>query len=73
MRYILIMGILCLAGCQNFTGPFAPRPPVQPDPRLSIREQESQIYDRYALPNESSKIGPPSGNAYQGLPSAGDR
>jgi hypothetical protein len=63
MRRILILGILCLAGCQNVSGPFAPRSPERvDDPRLSISEQESRGRDRWAIPEESPRVGPPAGN-----------
>jgi hypothetical protein len=65
MRHILILGILCLAGCQSTIGPFAPRTPQRvDDPRNTIPEQESRGRDRYAIPDESQQVGPPSGNAY---------
>ena len=62
MRRILILGILCLAGCQSVTGPFAPRSPERvDDPRFSITEQQARGRDRYAIPDDSPKVGPPSG------------
>jgi hypothetical protein len=65
MRHILILGFLCLAGCETLTGPFAPRSPARVDnPNLSISEQESRGRDRFAIPDESSRVGPPSGNVY---------
>ena len=65
MRHILILGILCLAGCQSTTGPFAPRSPMRvDDPRYTLPEQESRARDRFAIPVESPAVGPPSGNAY---------
>ena len=65
MRHILILGMLCLAGCESTIGPFAPRSPQSvTDPRLSIAEQESRGRDRYAIPVESPLIGPTSGNVY---------
>jgi hypothetical protein len=66
MRHILILGILCLAGCQSINGPFAPRSPMRvDDPRDSIAVQESKGRDRFAMPDESRQAGPPSGNAFQ--------
>ena len=63
MRHILILGILCLAGCQTVTGPFAPRSPVRvDDPRLPISEQQARGRDRWAIPDDSPRVGPPSGN-----------
>jgi hypothetical protein len=65
MRHILILGILCLAGCQSVDGPFAPRAPMRvDDPHYSISEQESRARDRISMPVESSAVGPPSGFAY---------
>ncbi len=65
MRRIFLVAILCLAGCQNLTGPFAPRAPERvDDPRLPISEQEVRGRDRYAIPQESPKVGPPSGLIY---------
>ncbi len=63
MRRILMLGIvLCLAGCQNVTGPFAPRTPIRvDDPRVSISEQESRGRDRWAIPEDSTQVGPRSG------------
>ncbi|MBI3823415.1 MAG: hypothetical protein HY289_12160 [Planctomycetes bacterium] len=66
MRRILILGMLLLAGCQHVSGPFAPRSNARADdPRLSIAEQQSRVRDRYALPDASPGVGPPSG---AGLP-----
>jgi hypothetical protein len=65
MRHILILGLLCLAGCQNVSGPFAARSPTRvDDPRLSIPEQEMRGRDRWALPEESPRVAPPSGAIY---------
>jgi hypothetical protein len=65
MRRILILGLLCLAGCQNTSGPFSPRSPLRvDDPRFSISEQESRSRDRYALPEESPRVAPPSGAVF---------
>jgi hypothetical protein len=59
----MILGILCLAGCQSFSGPFAPRSQARvDDPRFSIPEQEARGRDRYAIPVESPLVAPPSGN-----------
>jgi hypothetical protein len=58
-----------LAGCQNIRGPFQPRPQTRPDdPRFPISEQERRARDQVPLPDESSEVGPQSGNAYPGLP-----
>ena len=63
MRRIIILGIvLCLAGCQHVIGPFAPREPVRvDDPQISISEQESRGRDRWAIPDNSPKVGPTTG------------
>jgi hypothetical protein len=34
------------------------------DPRLSIGEQQSRGRDRWALPDESPRVAPPSGAVY---------
>ena len=34
------------------------------DPRLPISEQEALGRDRYAIPQESRSVGPPSGDNY---------
>ena len=69
MRHILILGaIFFMAGCQNLSGPFAWRSPARiDDPRLSIGEQESRGRDRWAIPEESPRVAPSSGNVY-GMP-----
>lgn len=66
MRRIIFLGVLCLAGCQNTIGPFSAREPGRvDDPRLPIGEQQMLARDRYALPQESPAVGPPSGNNYR--------
>jgi hypothetical protein len=73
MRNILILSIVCLAGCQNVYGPFSPRDPQRVDERrFSIIEQESRGRDRYAIPDESPTL-PPSGFGIPGTGSRGDR
>ena len=65
MRRIIILSLLCLAGCQNVIGPFAPRPLERVDaPCLSISEQENRARDRYAIPEDSPRVAPPSGAIY---------
>jgi hypothetical protein len=61
MHRIILIGILCVAGCQNVLGPFAPRDPARvDDPRLPIAEQERRGRDRYALPEGSPYLAPPT-------------
>ena len=65
MRKIFLLMIVCLAGCQNTIGPFSARAPARvDDPRLPISEQEALGRDRYAIPQESRSVGPPSGDNY---------
>ncbi|MBI1832422.1 MAG: hypothetical protein HYR84_13345 [Planctomycetes bacterium] len=67
MCRILLLCVVCLAGCQHLSGPFAPRSMARvDDPRLSIGEQESRGRDRYALPNESRAVGPSAGTVLPG-------
>jgi hypothetical protein len=68
MRYILALGILCLAGCQSVIGPFQPREPERvDDPKLPLSEQGVRARDRYAIPEESPLVAPQSGNIFRGL------
>jgi hypothetical protein len=66
MNRLLLVSLLCLAGCQGIRGPFAPREPERvDDPRISIAEQQARGRDRLALPDDSSLspktyINPPS-------------
>ncbi len=54
MRQLFVLGILCLAGCQNIVGPFQHRTPVRiDDPSLSINEQKRQ--SRAYLPQPFDK------------------
>jgi hypothetical protein len=66
MRRVVLLAVLALAGCQNTIGPFAPREPERvDDPRFSIREQEIRGRERYAIPQESQQVAPPSGNVFR--------
>ena len=66
MRRMLMLGVICLAGCQSVLGPFQPRSPSRVDaPGVSLPEQESRARDRYALPDETSQAAPPSGNVFR--------
>jgi hypothetical protein len=59
MHRILLVGVLLLAGCQNLSGPFAPRKPERvDDPLLSIEEQQRRGRDRLALPVDSPNVAP---------------
>jgi hypothetical protein len=63
MRSLILLGMICLAGCQNVYGPFEARTPQRVDaPGIGIAEQEYRGRDRWALPDESSGVGPSSGN-----------
>ena len=62
----LLLGLMCLVGCENVVGPFR-RPPARvDDPRLSSPEQEKLGRQYYALPEESSIVAPHSGIAPPG-------
>jgi hypothetical protein len=52
MRWLLLLALLSIAGCQNVVGPFERRtiPGRIDDPRLSISEQERKGRDQIALP-----------------------
>jgi hypothetical protein len=61
MRWFIGIGLLLLAGCQNVIGPFQHRDPRRvDDPLLTISEQERLGRDRYALPERSVTVAPPT-------------
>jgi hypothetical protein len=63
MRRIIVLGILLLAGCTGIKGPrqvAADPTPIAP-PWLSIKQQEQQVRDRLALPDNTSVL-PRDGN-----------
>ena len=67
MRRFLMLVVLVLAGCQNTVGPFQARSPTRVDsPFISLPEQEARARNRWALPEESQKVAPPSGNEFLG-------
>lgn len=67
MRCLWILAILMLAGCQNTVGPFQARQPTRVDsPYITLSEQEARARNRWALPDESHKVAPPSGNEFLG-------
>lgn len=67
MRRMMLLGVLCLVGCQTTVGPFQGRTPQRvDDPRLPVPEQEARGRDRYALPDESPMVAPNSGNSFRG-------
>ncbi len=63
MRRLCLVGALALlAGCQNVSGPFRPKPPVRvDDPNVSIKEQQRRGRSRLALPDEQIEVGPYTG------------
>jgi hypothetical protein len=55
MNRLLLVGLLCLAGCRGVVGPFSQREPERvDDPRISIAEQKARGRDRLAIPDDSS-------------------
>jgi hypothetical protein len=62
MRRTVILVAILLAGCNNVSGPAAPRGPQRvDDPLLSTREQQKVGRARLALPDESPTVAPPAG------------
>src|SRR5437868_5498705 len=60
MRKLLLLGVLVLAGCEGFIGPFQSRKPERvDDPQYTISEQERRGRDRLAIP--AGDVGPQSG------------
>jgi hypothetical protein len=67
VRRILMLGVLFLTGCQSTVGPFQARSPQRVDPpNVALTEQEARARNRWALPDESRKVAPPSGNEFLG-------
>lgn len=61
MCRLFLLGVLCLAGCENTVGPFRRnREPVD-NPHLPIDEQQRLGRDRLALPDNSREVAPPTG------------
>ena len=61
MHRLLLVGVLCLAGCQGVLGPLAPRKAERADdPSYSISEQQRRTRDRYALPDDAPTVSPRS-------------
>jgi hypothetical protein len=57
---ILLVGLMGLSGCRNVSGPREARLKPKPDlPEYSIEEQERRARDKYAIPEDDRRIGPP--------------
>ena len=57
---LLSVGLLCLSGCRNIAGPREARQKPKPDlPEYTIEEQERRARDKYAIPEDDRRIGPP--------------
>jgi hypothetical protein len=54
-----MIGLLLVAGCQNISGPFSPRPPARvDDPLLPITEQKRVGREYLALPEDNTNLAP---------------
>ncbi len=62
MSRCLILLVIAAAGCRNIDGPCAARnkPPIN-EPGLTISEQERRARDKYPIPSDNFRIGPPTG------------
>lgn len=59
MRRLFLVAALCLAGCQNVTGPFQSRTPTRvDDPLLTINEQQRRGRERLAIPEDRGALAP---------------
>lgn len=68
MRYLLLLAILGLIGCQGVVGPLQYRQPKRvDDPLLPIYEQQKLGRDQLPLPDETYQAGPPTGVVPQGV------
>jgi hypothetical protein len=62
IRFLVLLAILGLVGCQGVVGPFGYRQAKRvDDPILPIPEQQKLGRDQLALPVESYEAGPPTG------------
>lgn len=62
MRRTLLVGLVCLAGCQTVVGP-ARRAQLTDDvdaPQYTIDEQKVRARERVGLPDGSKAVGPPT-------------
>ena len=67
MRTLLVLSLICLAGCQGVQGPLAPRTAQRvDDPILTIGEQEQRTRARLALPDATFTGGPSASLTPQG-------
>jgi hypothetical protein len=62
MYRLLLIGVLCLAGCQNTAvrGPFAPAPDRVDDSFYTIGEQQRRGRERLSLPEDDVSVSPPT-------------
>ncbi len=62
MYRLLLVGVLCLAGCQGTAvrGPFAPAPDRVDDPFYTIGEQQRRGRERLSLPEDDTSVTPPT-------------
>ena len=60
MRRTLLIGLICLAGCQTVVGPArrARLPDEAADPQYSIDEQKVRARERIGLPDGAKAVGP---------------
>lgn len=65
MRYMLLVGLFLLAGCQSFTPIGAHRNERVDDPLLTTQEQRRKARSYYVYPDE--ELGPRSGAADRAL------
>jgi len=67
MRRIFLLTLILITGCQSTVGPFQARSPQRVDsPNITLNEQEARARNRWALPEESRKVAPNSGNEFLG-------
>lgn len=70
-RTLLLMAIILSTtigvGCRNVGGLCAARQKPRPDdPRYTIEEQQRRARDKYALPTDDFRLGPPTNSALPG-------
>jgi hypothetical protein len=58
---LLLLGLLVLAGCTRYEGPLEVRRKSRADaPGYSIDQQEQRGRERYAMPSDDYRVGPPT-------------
>ncbi len=58
---ILLILLVASSGCRNMAGPCAARDKPAPTAGMPLDEQERRGRDKYTVPSDDFRIGPPTG------------